>query len=144
VRRPFTPPVDGFWSLTIYNKEHFFEPNPLNRYSLGTKSKSMKLSDEGSLTLYVQNTSPGADKEANWLPAPKDVFSLYIRAYWPKRELIERQWTPPHVEKAKCLYSHARNPYSHPPGILILIAPESLFTCPGICNQENLLTPIGR
>jgi hypothetical protein len=96
-----TPPVDGFWSLTIYNKEHFFDPNPLNRYSLGTKSKSMKLGHDGSLTLYVQSTSPGADKEANWLPAPKDVFSLYIRAYWPKRELTERLWTPPRVEKTK-------------------------------------------
>jgi hypothetical protein len=96
-----TPPVDGFWSLTLYNKEHLFEPNRLNRFSLGTKSKSMKLNDDGSLTIYVQNSSPGADKEANWLPAPKEIFSLYIRAYWPKAELTEGKWTPPHVEKSK-------------------------------------------
>jgi hypothetical protein len=94
-----TPPVNGFWSLTIYNKEHFFEANPLNRYSLGTKSKSMKLGDDGSLTLYVQSTSPGLGKEANWLPAPKDDFSLYIRAYWPESELTERRWMPPRVER---------------------------------------------
>jgi hypothetical protein len=96
-----TPPVDGFWSLTIYNKEHLFSPNPLNRYSLGTKSKSMKLGGDGSLTLDVQNDSPGADKESNWLPAPQGDFSLYIRAYWPKPELTEGRWTPPRVEKNK-------------------------------------------
>ena len=96
-----TPPVSGFWSLTLYNKEHLFAPNALNRFSLGTKSKTMKLGDDGSLTLYVQSASPGADKEANWLPAPKDDFSLYIRADWPKPELTEGQWTPPHVERTK-------------------------------------------
>jgi hypothetical protein len=71
-----TPPVNGFWSLTLYNKEHLVSANPLHRYSLGTKSKSMKLGGDGSLTLYVQNASPGPDREANWLPAPKDNFSL--------------------------------------------------------------------
>jgi hypothetical protein len=95
-----TPPVDGFWSLTLYNKEHLFAPNSLNRFSLGTKSKSMKTNADGSLTIYVQNTSPGADKQDNWLPAPKDNFSLYIRAYWPKAEITEGKWTPPLVEAA--------------------------------------------
>jgi hypothetical protein len=96
-----TPPVDGFWSLTLYNKEHLFSPNPLNRFSLGTKSKSMKLGEDGSLTLYVQSGSPGVDKETNWLPAPKGDFSLYIRAYWPKAELTEGRWTPPLVQRSK-------------------------------------------
>ncbi len=96
-----TPPVDGFWSLTLYNKEHLFSPNALGRYSLGTKSKSMKLGPDGSLTLYVQNISPGADKETNWLPAPKDDFSLYIRAYWPKAEITEGRWIPPRIERLK-------------------------------------------
>ena len=96
-----TPPVDGFWSLTLYNKEHLFTPNSLNRFSLGTKSESMKLNDDGSLTLYVQANSPGPEKEVNWLPARKEDFSLYIRAYWPKVELTEGKWTPPRVEKAK-------------------------------------------
>lgn len=94
-----TPPVDGFWSLTLYNKEHMFASNTLNRYSLGTKNKSLKLGADGSLTLYVQHESPGKDKESNWLPAPDDEFSLYIRAYWPKAELMEGKWTPPAVEK---------------------------------------------
>ncbi len=96
-----TPPVDGFWSLTLYNQEHLFAPNSLGRYSLGTKSKSMKLDPDGSLTLYVQNTSPGPAKETNWLPAPKDDFSLYIRAYWPKAEITEGKWTPPRIERSK-------------------------------------------
>jgi hypothetical protein len=96
-----TPPVDGFWSLTLYSKEHFFSPNPLSRYSLGTKNKSMKTNSDGSLTLFVQNASPGSDKQANWLPAPKEDFSLYIGAYWPKAEITEGRWTPPKIERSK-------------------------------------------
>jgi len=95
------PPVDGFWSLTLYNKEHLFEPNQLNRYSLGTKSKQLKFGADGSLTLYVQNSSPGAEKESNWLPAPKDDFSLYIRAYWPKGPIMDGSWVPPPVARSK-------------------------------------------
>jgi hypothetical protein len=94
------PPVDGFWSLTLYNKEHLFEPNQFNRFSLGTKSKSLKYNPDGSLTLYYQHESPGADKESNWVPAPKDEFSLYIRAYWPKAEILDGSWTPPAVQRA--------------------------------------------
>jgi hypothetical protein len=95
-----TPPVNGFWSLTVYNKEHLFEPNALNRFSLGTKSKSLKPNNDGSLTLYVQNASPGSDKETNWLPAPKDEFSLYIRCYWPRQAVLDGTWKPPAVERA--------------------------------------------
>jgi hypothetical protein len=74
------PPVKGFWSLTLYNNEHFFNKNPLNRYSLGTKNQTLKYNPDGSLTLYAGAKSPGADKESNWLPAPDGTFSLYIRA----------------------------------------------------------------
>jgi hypothetical protein len=95
-----TPPVNGFWSLTVYNKEHLFEPNALNRFSLGTKSKSLKPNNDGSLTLYVQNASPGSDKETNWLPAPQDEFSLYIRCYWPRQAVLDGTWKPPAVERA--------------------------------------------
>jgi hypothetical protein len=96
-----TPPVNGFWSLTLYNDSHLFSPNPLQRYSLGTKSKSMKAGADGSLTIYVQNESPGKDKESNWLPAPKDAdFSLYIRAYWAKPEILDEKWTPPAIQRS--------------------------------------------
>ena len=94
------PPVRGFWSLTLYNQNHFFAENALKRYSLGTKNKNLKPNADGSLTLYVQPDSPGADKESNWLPAPKgEDFSLYIRTYWPQQAVLSGAWTPPAVQK---------------------------------------------
>ena len=95
------PPVKGFWSLTLYNEHHFFHPNRLNRYSLGTKSKSLKLNADGSLTLYAGARSPGKDKESNWLPAPNGAFSLYIRAYWAEKPIIDGTWIPPVVATVK-------------------------------------------
>ena len=96
-----TPPVKGFWSLTLYNDVHFFNPNPLKRYSLGTKNKTLKLNADGSLTLYAGAKSPGKDKENNWLPAPEGTFSLYIRCYWPEQAVLDGTWMPPTVEKVK-------------------------------------------
>ena len=95
------PPVNGFWSLTLYNEHHFFNPNPLNRYSLGTKNKNMKLNEDGSLTLYASVQSPGADQESNWLPAPEGPFSLYVRAYWGKEPILDGSWVPPFIEKIR-------------------------------------------
>lgn len=95
------PPVRGFWSLTLYNQHHFFEANPLKRYSLGTKNKGLKPNADGSVTLYVQAESPGRGKEANWLPAPANGdFSLYVRAYWPDEPITSGRWTPPAVMKS--------------------------------------------
>ena len=93
------PPVKGFWSLTLYNQHHLFAPNELKRYSLGTKNKNLKYNDDGSLTLYIGNKSPGKDKENNWLPAPADTFSLYIRAYWGKEPILDGSWKPPMIVK---------------------------------------------
>jgi hypothetical protein len=94
------PPVRGFWSLTLYDEEHFFSPNAQNRYSIGTRNEAMKLGTDGSLTIYVQAESPGGDKEANWLPAPKNAdFSLYMRAYWPQSAITAGRWTPPAAVK---------------------------------------------
>lgn len=95
------PPVKGFWSLTMYNQHHFFEPNKLVRYSLGTKNKDLQFGPDGSLTLYVSSTPPSQDQMTNWLPAPKGDFSLYIRAYWPEAAALENKWTPPAVIKVK-------------------------------------------
>lgn len=99
IKKGQLPPVKGFWSLTVYNKEHFFSPNELNRYSLGTKNKNLQFDADGSLTLYVQNTSPGESKKNNWLPTPKDAFSLYIRCYWPDHTIVDDKWIPPAVVK---------------------------------------------
>ena len=97
-----TPPVNGFWSLTLYNEHHFFAPNEINRYSVGTKNKTMKYDSDGSLTIYVQADPPPEAQRANWLPAPKGGdFSIYIRAYWPKVKITDGSWTPPAIEKAK-------------------------------------------
>ncbi|GAA1062021.1 DUF1254 domain-containing protein [Agromyces bracchium] len=93
------PPVDGFWSLTMYDDDHFFYPNDLRRYSLGTKNKSIVYGDDGSLTIYVGHTSPGADLEANWLPAPDATFSLYLRAYGAKPGITEGTWVPPVITR---------------------------------------------
>lgn len=93
------PPVEGFWSLTLYNKHHFFHPNDLGRYSLGTKNKALQRNADGSLTLYAGATSPGADKESNWLPAPEGPFSLYIRAYWGKQGILDGSWQPPAIRR---------------------------------------------
>jgi len=92
------PPVNGFWSLTIYNEHHLFEENDLNRYSLGTKNKDLKFNPDGSLTLYAGTKSPGKEKESNWLPAPEGTFSLYIRAYWAKQAILDGSWKPPVIE----------------------------------------------
>jgi len=95
------PPVNGFWSLTIYDKQHFFTHNELNRFSLGTKNTDLKENDDGSLTLYVSAASPGAGRESNWLPAPDGNFSLYIRAYWGKEAILDGSWQPPKIEVAQ-------------------------------------------
>ena len=96
-----TPPVRGFWSLTLYNQYHFFVPNDIKRYSLGTKNKGLKYNPDGSLTIYVQTDPPPAAQRDNWLPAPKGSdFSLFMRAYWPKVEITRGSWTPPAVNKA--------------------------------------------
>ena len=93
------PPVSGFWSMTLYNNEHFFHPNDLNRYSLGTKNKNLKKGADGSLTLHVGSKSPGTDKESNWLPAPNGHFSLYVRAYWGRQGILDGSWKPPAIRK---------------------------------------------
>jgi len=95
-----TPPVKGFWSLTLYNHHHLFAPNDLKRYSLGTKNRNLKYNDDGSLTLHVSHRSPGKDKESNWLPAPDGTFSLYIRAYWGGKAILDGSWKPPVIKKA--------------------------------------------
>jgi hypothetical protein len=96
-----TPPVHGFWSLTLYNQHHFFAPNDLKRYSVGTKNKTLKYNPDGSLTIYVQAAAPEDAQRANWLPAPaNEPFSLYLRAYWPKTAVTDGSWTPPAVRRS--------------------------------------------
>ena len=80
-----TPPVKGFWSITMYeiDKGWWFVPNPLNKFTVSLRDNP-KYNPDGSLTLYLQNVLPGKDMEANWLPAPRGNFIAMLRMYWPK------------------------------------------------------------
>jgi hypothetical protein len=94
------PPVKGFWSLTLYNEGHFFNPNPLKRYSLGTKNKTLQKNSDGSLTLYAGAKSPGKDKESNWLPAPEGPFWPVMRTYGPGKTILDRSYKVPPITPA--------------------------------------------
>ena len=103
------PPVNAFWSVTMYDgKTQLLIENPINRYLINSPMlPNMKKNDDGSLTLYIQKDSPGADKESNWLPAPNDTIYLVMRLYWPKTEAPsilpagEGSWNPPGIVKLK-------------------------------------------
>jgi hypothetical protein len=94
------PPVNAFWSLTMYQlPASLLVANPLNRYLLNSPMlPQMKRDADGGLTLLVQNQSPGSDKEANWLPAPKGPFVMFLRLYAPKEEALTGMWTAPPVK----------------------------------------------
>jgi hypothetical protein len=102
------PPVNSFWSVTMYDgKNQLLIKNPLNRYLINSPMlPDMKKNADGSLTLYIQKDTPGADKEANWLPAPNDTIYLAMRLYWPKTEAPsilppgEGTWKPPGIVRA--------------------------------------------
>jgi hypothetical protein len=81
------PPVDAFWSVTLYDQDGFQVANPLNRFAVSSWMP-FKYNPDGSLTLYFENESPGTDKEANWLPAPKGAFNLTMRLYAPRSEAL--------------------------------------------------------
>ena len=96
------PPVNAFWSLTMYDlPEQLLVKNPINRYLINSPMlPNLKLDADGGLTIYIQNMSPGNDKQANWLPAPNGPFMLAMRYYLPKPELIEGKWKSPAVQRA--------------------------------------------
>jgi hypothetical protein len=91
------PPVNAFWSLTMYElPASLLVANPINRYLLNSPMiPQFKRDADGSITFYIQNESPGADKEANWLPAPKGPFVCFMRLYWPKPEALDGKWKQP-------------------------------------------------
>jgi hypothetical protein len=98
-----TPPVTGFWSLTMYDAQFFFVDNPLNRYTLSARNKFNENAD-GSVDLYIQHDNPGTGKESNWLPAPEGRFVLMLRLYWPKEtppSIIDGSWKLPPVTKVQ-------------------------------------------
>lgn len=97
------PPVNAFWSITMYDADYFFVDNPLNKYTVSPRNP-LKYNPDGSLDLYIQNRSPGEDKEANWLPAPEGEFILMMRLYWPKEHspsILDGTWKIPPVVKVE-------------------------------------------
>lgn len=94
-----TPPVNAFWSVTLYDEQGFAVENSIKRYALHNWD-NLTFDTDGSLTLYIQNQSPGADKESNWLPAPTGVFTLLMRCYSPRPQIASGEWIPPAITKA--------------------------------------------
>jgi len=95
-----TPPASAFWSVALYDRDGFPVANPLNRFVVSSWMP-LHYNPDGSLDLYFQNDSPGADKESNWLPAPKAPFNLTMRIYAPKSEVLTGQWNPPPITKTE-------------------------------------------
>ncbi len=95
------PPVNAFWSVTVYKMpESLLVDNPIDRYVINSAMlPDLVRNPDGSLTVYVQNTSPGPEREANWLPAPEGPFTVFMRLYWPKTEALEGSWQPPKLVK---------------------------------------------
>ena len=94
------PPVDAFWSITLYDKDGFPTANVLNRNAIGDRDE-LKYNPDGSVDLYFQHESPGKDKESNWLPAPAGDFNLCMRLYAPKSEVLDGRWAPPAVKRVQ-------------------------------------------
>jgi hypothetical protein len=94
------PSTNGFWSLTLYDGDHFFVENELGRYTLSARDE-LKFNGDGSFDLHIQRYPPGADLEPNWLPAPEGKFILMLRFYWPKDTLLNGEWKIPPVKQAE-------------------------------------------
>jgi hypothetical protein len=95
------PPVDAFWSVTMYDlPQQLLVKNPLSRYLINAPMlPSLKTDPDGGLTIDIQSDSPGPERESNWLPAPKGPFVMFMRYYRPKPALLDGQWTTPAVTK---------------------------------------------
>jgi hypothetical protein len=94
------PPAQAFWSVTLYDEHGFPTANDLKRNAIGDRD-ALKFNADGSVDLYIQHASPGAEKESNWLPAPAGDFNLTMRVYSPKREVTDGRWAPPAVRKVR-------------------------------------------
>jgi hypothetical protein len=94
-----TPPVHAFWSITMYDANHFLVENPMDRYAIQSHNH-LQYNTDGSLDIIIQKNAP-KDKPANWLPCPKSDFNLILRMYWPKPQVLDGAWSPPAVEKVE-------------------------------------------
>jgi hypothetical protein len=97
------PPVNAFWSLTMYElPSSLLVANPLNRYLINSSMlPHLKRDADGGLTLYIQHYSPGKNRESNWLPAPSGPFLIFMRLYWPKPKALDGKWKQPPLRRAE-------------------------------------------
>jgi hypothetical protein len=96
------PPVDAFWSITMYDAEGYQSANELDRFAIGDRDP-LRYNSDGSVDILIQHTNPGSDREANWLPAPNGRLGITLRLYAPRPEALDGRWTPPPVKKAQPL-----------------------------------------
>jgi hypothetical protein len=92
------PPVNAFWSVTVYNNRSFLVSNTINRYALGDRD-DLTFNKDGSLDIYLQHTAPDKAHLSNWLPTPQGPFNLTMRLYWPKESVLDGTWAPPGVRR---------------------------------------------
>jgi hypothetical protein len=97
------PPVNAFWSLTMYNlPQQLLVKNPIGRFLINSPMlPELKLDTDGGLTIYIQPDSPGGEKQSNWLPSPRGPFMMAMRYYFPKTALLQGEWKSPVVERVK-------------------------------------------
>ncbi len=96
------PPAKNFWSWTMYKlPQRWLVDNPINRYSIGSSTPGLKTATDGSITIYFQATSPGKDKESNWLPAPEGSFWPILRTYGPGPTILDGSWKMPPVKQVQ-------------------------------------------
>lgn len=96
------PPVNAFWSLTMYElPSSLLYANSLDRYLINSPMlPDLKRDADGGLTVIIQHELPGKDMESNWLPAPNGPFAMFLRLYWPKREALDGEWKQPPLQSA--------------------------------------------
>ena len=95
------PPVNAFWSITLYYAKGFMVPNPIDRWAIGDRTAELVYGPDGSLEILVQHQVPATEKTANWLPAPKEPFMLLMRLYIPGKLILDGVWVPPAIEMVR-------------------------------------------
>jgi hypothetical protein len=100
LRLAIPPPVDAFWSFTMYDVPNFYlVANPVDRYSIGDRTPGLKTADDGGVTIYIQKESPGPEHESNWLPTPETAFRPMMRMYQPRNEILAGTYILPAITK---------------------------------------------
>jgi hypothetical protein len=92
------PPVNAFWSVTLYDSRQHIVPNSLHRFVIRSRDR-LRIDSDNSLSLHIQHDWPGANRDSNWLPVPKEAFNLALRMYWPKSQAVSGTWQPPAVTR---------------------------------------------